>query len=149
MTSTTSLARERGSMLPLVAGLLALCGVTAVGIINSTDLALSRTSLQSTADMAALVGAESFDPRRAQFDGRNLVIRLTNRGVRRAVNSFVRDATDGVRLVSATSSDGVTAQVVVRTNWTPPLGSQFFPASFPIEASASARLVFGGGLGGR
>lgn len=144
MTPTTAtIAGERGSMLPLVAGLLALCGVTVVGIINSTDLALARTTLQSTADMAALVGAESFDPRRAQFDGQNLVIRLTNRGVRRAANSFVRDATDGVRLLSAVTPDGLTAQVSVRTNWTPPLGSQFFPVSFPIEASASARLVFG------
>jgi hypothetical protein len=142
--STVWFTGERGSMLPLVAGLLALCGVTAVGIIDSTDLALERTNLQSTADMAALVGAESFDPRRARFDGQNLVIRLTNRGVRRAVNSFVRDTTDGVRLLSALTPDGVTAQVSVRTNWIPPLGSQFFPASFPIEASASARLIFGG-----
>jgi hypothetical protein len=141
MTTTSG---ERGSMLPLVAGLLALCGVTALGIIDSTDLALSRTNLQSTADMAALVGAESFDPRRAQFDGQNLVIRLTHRGVRNAVNSFVREATDGVRLLSAITPDGVTAQVIVRTNWTPPLGSLFFPASIPIEASASARIVFGG-----
>jgi uncharacterized membrane protein len=135
---------ERGSMLPLVAGLLALCGVSVVGIIDSTDLALARTHLQSTADLAALVGAESFDPRRAQFDGETLLIRLTNRGVRRAAATFVRDSTDGVRLVSATTPDGVTAQVSVRTNWTPPLGSMFFPTSFPIEASASARLVFGG-----
>jgi uncharacterized membrane protein len=139
-----SITDERGSMLPLVAGLLTLCGVTAVGIIDSTDLALERTNLQSTADLAALVGAESFDPRRARFDGQNLVIRLTNRGVRRAVNSFVRDTTDGVRLLSAATPDGVTAQVSVRMNWTPPLGSQFFPVSFPIEASASARLIFGG-----
>jgi len=115
-----------------------------VGIIDSTDLALARTNLQSTADMAALVGAESFDPRRAQFDGQNLVIRLTHRGVRNAVNSFVREATDGVRLLSAMTPDGFTAQVIVRTNWTPPLGSLFFPASIPIEASASARIVFGG-----
>lgn len=141
---TTSIEGERGSMLPLVAGLLALCGVTAIAIIDSTDLALTRTNLQSTADMAALVGAESFDPRRAQFDGENLVIRLTPRGVRRAVNTFVREATDGVRLVTATTPDGVTSQVVVRTNWTPPLGSPFFPASFPIDASASARIIFGG-----
>lgn len=135
---------DRGSMLPLVAGLLALCGVTVVGIIDSTDLALARTHLQSTADLAALVGAESFDPRRAQFDGQTLRIRLTNRGVRRAAATFIRDATDGVRLVSATTPDSVTALVSVRTNWTPPLGSMLFPASFPIEASASARLVFGG-----
>ena len=135
---------DRGSMLPLVAGLLAVCGVTVVGIIDSTDLALARTHLQSTADLAALVGAESFDPRRAQFDGQTLRIRLTNRGVRRAAAAFVRDATDGVRMVTANTPDGVTAQVSVRTNWTPPLGSLFFPTSLPVQASASARLVFGG-----
>lgn len=135
---------DRGSILPLVAGLVALCGVAIVGIIDSTDLALARTNLQSTADLAALVGAETFDPLTARFDGTTVSIRLTSRGVRRAARRFVLDSTNSVRVVAADSPDGRTARVTVRTTWSPPLGSDFFPAGFPIEATASARIVFGG-----
>jgi uncharacterized membrane protein len=135
---------SRGSLLPLVAGLVALCGVTIVGVIDSTDLALARTSLQSTADMAALVGAESFDPTDAVFDGTQVQVRLTNRRIRQQVRRFVADSTEAVRLVDARTLDGVTARVTVRTVWTPPLGNQFFPLTIPIEATASARIVIGG-----
>lgn len=131
-------------MLPLVAGLFAFCGVAIVGIVNSTDLALARTNLQSTADMAALVGAESFDPRRANFDGSRVDIRLTTRAVRRAVRLFVRDTSEGISVVSASTPEGRTARVTVRSRWRPPLGSEFFPDGVTIEATASARIVFGG-----
>jgi uncharacterized membrane protein len=134
----------RGSLLPLVAGLVALCGVTIVGVIDSTDLALTRTSLQSAADMAALVGAESFDPTDAVFDGARVQVRLTNRRIRQQVRRFVADSTEAVRLVDARTTDGVTARVTVRTVWTPPLGNQFFPLTIPIEATASARIVIRG-----
>jgi len=134
----------RGSLLPLVAGLVALCGVTIVGVIDSTDLALTRTSLQSAADMAALVGAESFDPTDAVFDGARVQVRLTNRRIRQQVRRFVADSTEAVRLVDARTIDGVTARVTVRTVWTPTLGNQFFPLTIPIEATASARIVIRG-----
>jgi len=135
---------DRGSLLPMVAGMVALCGVTVVGIIDSTDLALARTNLQSTADMAALVGAESFNPLRAQFDGTSLTVRLTNRDVRRAVRLFVAEASDGIRLVAATTPDRLTARVTVSSVWSPPLGNKFFPVRIRLEATASARANIGG-----
>jgi hypothetical protein len=128
----------------MVAGMVALCGVTVVGIIDSTDLALARTNLQSTADMAALVGAESFNPLRAQFDGTSLTVRLTNRDVRRAVRLFVAEASDGIRLVAATTPDRLTARVTVSSVWSPPLGNTFFPIRIRLEATASARANIGG-----
>ncbi len=134
---------ERGSLLPMVAGLVALCGVAVVGIIDSTDLALTRTSLQSTADMAALVGAESFDPLTAQFNGTSLAVQLTDAQVRRAVRAFVAESNDGIRLVTASTPDSVTARVTLRSTWSPPLGNQFFPVRIQIEATASARLNIG------
>ena len=136
---------DRGSLLPMVAGLVALCGVAVVGIIDSTDLALARTNLQSTADMAALVGAESFNPLRAQFDGTALTVRLTNRDIRRAVRVFVTESSDGIRLVAATTPDRLTARVTVSSVWSPPLGNQFFPIRLRLEATASARANIGGG----
>ncbi|MEY4312718.1 MAG: hypothetical protein RLZZ319_227 [Actinomycetota bacterium] len=129
-------------MLPMVAGLVALCGVVIVGVIDATDLAITRTALQSTADAAALVGAESFNPARAIVDGDVLEVRLTDRGVRRAVRVFLRDARPDVRLDAATSSDGVTAEVVVRARWEPPLVSEFLPLHIPLTATARARSVF-------
>ena len=132
----------------MVAGLVALCGVAVVGIIDSTDLALARTNLQSTADMAALVGAESFNPLRAQFDGTALTVRLTNRDIRRAVRVFVAEASDGIRLVAATTPDRLTARVTVSSVWSPPLGNQFFPMRIRLEATASARANIGGGTDG-
>jgi hypothetical protein len=129
----------------MVAGLVALCGVAVVGIIDSTDLALARTNLQSTADMAALVGAESFNPLRAQFDGTALTVRLTNRDIRRAVRVFVTESSDGIRLVAATTPDRLTARVTVSSVWSPPLGNQFFPIRLRLEATASARANIGGG----
>ncbi len=134
---------ERGSILPMAAGLVALCGVAVVGIIDSTDLALARTSLQSTADMAALVGAESFDPLTAKFDGTSLVVQLTNPQVRRAVRAFIAESQDGIRLITASTPDSVTARVKVRSTWSPPLGNQFFPVRIQIEATASARPNIG------
>jgi hypothetical protein len=136
---------DRGSLLPMVAGLVALCGVAVVGIIDSTDLAVARTNLQSTADMAALVGAESFNPLRAQFDGSSLTVRLTNRDIRRAVRVFVAESSDGIRLVAATTPDRLTARVTVSSVWSPPLGNQFFPIRLRLEATASARANIGGG----
>ena len=139
---------DRGSLLPMVAGLVALCGVAVVGIIDSTDLALARTNLQSTADMAALVGAESFNPLRAQFDGSSLTVRLTNRDIRRAVRVFVAESSDGIRLVAATTPDRLTARVTVSSVWSPPLGNQFFPMRIRLEATASARANIEGGTDG-
>jgi len=127
----------------MVAGLVALCGVAVVGIIDSTDLALARTSLQSTADMAALVVAESFNPLTAQFDGTSLAVRLTNRGVRRAVRVFVAESSDGIRVITATTPDRVTARVTVSSVWSPPLSNQFFPVRIRLEATASARAHIG------
>jgi hypothetical protein len=132
----------------MVAGLVALCGVAVVGIIDSTDLALARTNLQSTADMAALVGAESFNPLRAQFDGSSLTVRLTNRDIRRAVRVFVAESSDGIRLVAATTPDRLTARVTVSSVWSPPLGNQFFPMRIRLEATASARANIEGGTDG-
>ena len=140
---------ERGSLLPMVAGLVALCGAAIIGIIDSTDLALTRTNLQSTADMAALVGAESFNPLTATLDGTTVVVRVTNTGIRRAVRSFVAESAPGIRVLSASTPDGVTARVTVRMTWSPPLGNEFFPLRIPLTATASARTVFGETAGKR
>lgn len=133
---------DRGSTLPLVAGLFALCGVVAVGIIGSTDLALARTELQSVADGAAVAAAGTITPSTVTLDGNRLVVRLTNTTVRRDATAFLRDsAINGVRIVRATTPDTRTALVTLTRVWRPPLVSEFLPVRMTLSATARARSV--------
>lgn len=133
---------DRGSTLPLVAGLFAFCGVVVVGIIGSTDLALARTELQSVADGAAVAAAGTITPSTVTLDGNRLVVRLTNTTVRRDATAFLRDsAVNGVRIVRATTPDTRTALVTLARVWRPPLVSEFLPVRMTLSATARARSV--------
>jgi hypothetical protein len=133
---------NRGSTLPLVAGLFAFCGVVVVGIIGSTDLALARTELQSVADGAAVAAAGTITPSTVTLDGNRLVVRLTNTTVRRDATAFLRDsAVNGVRIVRATTPDTRTALVTLARVWRPPLVSEFLPVRMTLSATARARSV--------
>lgn len=130
-------------MLPLVAGLFALCGVLVIGIIDSTDLAIHRTRLQTNADASALVGAESYDPLAANFTGGLLDVSLENGKVRAAVENFATEIGEGIVVVEAGTPDGKTAVATLEQVWSPPLLSDFLPVTLTITADASARAVFG------
>lgn len=135
---------ERGSILPLVAGLLALAGVFAVGVIDSTDLALRRTELQSFADGAALAAAQSVSPEAATVEGNSLVVTLTSAGVRRDARAFLTDSgATGVRIRAVAVPDSRTAIVTLTRIWRAPLDSEFLPLRIRLTATARARTVFG------
>lgn len=133
---------NRGSTLPLVAGLFALCGAVVVGIIGSTDLALTRTELQTVADGAALSAAGSITPSTVVLHGSQFLIRLTDSSVRRDASTFIRaSAVTGVRLVSARTPDSRTAVVTLSRVWRPPMVSEFLPYRLTLSATARARSV--------
>ena len=135
---------EKGSILPLVAGLLALCGVFAVAVVDSTDLAIARTQLQSIADGAALAAAQSITPGNATVSNDRLIIALTPATIRSAARQFVRDtAVPGVRLSAGTTPDGRTAIVTVTRVWRAPIDSDLLPLRLRLTATARARTVFG------
>jgi len=135
---------ERGSILPLVAGLLALCGVFVLGVIDSTNLALARTQLQSIADGAALAAAQSITPNNATVTGGRLVIALTPATIRSAARQFVRDSAEpGVRVSAVTTPDGRTAIVTLTRVWRAPIDSELLPLRLRLTATARARTVFG------
>ena len=135
---------DRGSVLPLVAGLLALCGVFAIGVIDSTDLAITRTQLQSVADGAALAAAQSVVPSNGSLVNGRLVVTLTNGSVLRVARRFILDsATPGIRVRSAGAPDGRTAVVTVAQTWRAPLNSEFLPIRVRLTATARARTAFG------
>ena len=135
---------DRGSILPLVAGLFALSGVFAVGVIDSTDLALTRTELQSVADGAALAAAGALPPTTAIVDGGVLHPTLTAAVVRREARSFIRDSgVKGATVRVANAPDGRTAVVTLTRTWRAPLDSDLLPIRMRITATARARTIFG------
>jgi Flp pilus assembly protein TadG len=124
--------------------LLALCGVFVVGVIDSTNLALARTQLQSIADGAALAAAQSITPNNATVTGGRLVIALTPATIRSAARQFVRDSAEpGVRVSAVTTPDGRTAIVTLTRVWRAPIDSELLPLRLRLSATARARTVFG------
>jgi Flp pilus assembly protein TadG len=124
--------------------LLALCGVFVVGVIDSTNLALARTQLQSIADGAALAAAQSITPNNATVTGGRLVIALTPATIRSVARQFVRDSAEpGVRVSAVTTPDGRTAIVTLTRVWRAPIDSEFLPLRMRLSATARARTVFG------
>ena len=133
----------RGSILPLVAGLMALCGVFVVGLVDATDLAIARTELHTIADGAALAAAQSITPTNARVVRGKLVVTLTAVTVKRDAQRHIADSqAPGVRLRSATTPDGRTAVVTVSRMWRAPLDSELIPFRIVLTATARARTVF-------
>ena len=50
---------------------------------------------------------------------------------------------EALRLVDATTVDGLSATVTVSSVWRPPIVTVFLPEGLRIEATATARSVFG------
>ncbi|MFM2411786.1 MAG: hypothetical protein RLZZ587_119 [Actinomycetota bacterium] len=135
--------KDRGSILPLIAGLMVLCGVFVVGVIDSTDFAITRTRLQSVADGAALAAAGTVMPADAALSNGQLRVVLSSTNVSRVARQFVRDsAVNGIRVRAATSPDRRTAIVTLTQTWRAPLDSDFVPIRVRLTATARARTIF-------
>ena len=116
-----------------------------LGTISASSLYLERKRLFLVADGAALAASQSFSLDSVVVDAttHTLRYRLTSSDVVSASRSFLRAAdARGVRLVAATSPDGVSAVVRLASTWRPPLVGVFFPAGIPLEVTAQARGSF-------
>ena len=142
-----ALAAEDGSVLPLVAfftflGLLIVLLVTA-----ATSLYLEKKRLFTVADGAALVGAESFelDTVRVGPDGPRPL--LDDAAVASAVGEYLAGNPapdlDELTVERAFTADGLSATVTVSSYWRPPVVTLFVPEGIRVEATATARSVFG------
>ncbi len=142
------LADDRGSILPLIAGFGALALAVVLLVSAATSLYLERARLFTLADGAALAAAESFDLSsvRPTPEG-ELRPRLTDKQVVTAAADYLEQAPvsrlDGLRLVSATTPDGLSARVTLAAVWAPPVLSVFVPEGIPLQVSATSRSVFG------
>lgn len=135
----------RGSLLPLVAGLLALTLATALGVVSVTSLTIARHRLVALAEATALHAADSFDPAVVTFSGSEADVALTDAGVRRSAREFLAThpvlPMKEVSLIDADTPDGRRARVVVGGVWTTPLWSEFVPISIPLRAESLSRSV--------
>jgi hypothetical protein len=142
------LADDRGSILPLIAGFGALALAVVLLVSAATSLYLERARLFTLADGAALAAAESFrlDSVQLTADG-ELRPRLTKPEVTAAAVEYLAQAPDtrleGLRLVAATTPDGLSARVTLAAVWAPPVLSVFVPEGIPLQVTATSRSVFG------
>lgn len=136
---------QRGSMMPLIAGLVALAMALMFVVVSATSLAIERHRLHALAEATALFAAESFDPGDLRMGSGELIVPLTNASVRREA---VRYLSGGVvhrhhdlRLVVADTPDNRRARVRLSAVWRPPLVSAYVPVSVRLEAQSLSRAL--------
>ena len=116
-----------------------------VVVASATTLYLERKRLFTVADGAALAAAEAWQLETVRLDGDRLAIELDSAEVRAAASAYLAEAAsdiDDLELVRATSDDGRTATVTLRSVWHAPLHTELVPLAVPIEVTVTARSVF-------
>jgi hypothetical protein len=134
---------DRGSVLLLIIGTTTLALALIVGVMDATSLYLERKRLFTIADGAALVAAESFDPRLGLVAGRP---QLSDSSVRAATTDYLghlsSQARHGAFLETTDTPDARTAEVTMRVLWHPPVISVFVPAGISLTVTARARTMY-------
>jgi hypothetical protein len=142
-----ALAADDGSTLPLVA-FFGMLGLVVVLIVTAaTSLYLEKKRLFTVADGAALVGAEAFELDAVSFtpDGPRPLLESDDVAAAAAAYLAGNPAPDldGLVIEQAFTADGRSATITVASVWHPPVVTHFVPDGLRIEATATARSVFG------
>jgi hypothetical protein len=139
------LSLERGSMVPLIAGLAGLAVALMFLVVSATSLAIERHRLHALAEATALFAAESFDPGDLRMGSGELIVPLTNERVRRDAVSYLSGGIvhrhHDLRLVVADTPDNRRARVRLSATWRPPLVSAYVPLSVQMEAQSLSRVM--------
>jgi len=142
-----ALAADDGSTLPLVAffGMLGL--VVVLLVTTATSLYLEKKRLFTVADGAALVGAEAFELDAIAFTPNGPRPVLDSDDVAEAAADYLAGNPapdlDALTLERAFTADGRSATITMSSVWRPPVVTLFVPEGMRIEATATARSVFG------
>ncbi len=142
-----SLGADDGSTLPFVV-FVGMLGLAIVLLVSAaTSLYLERKRLFTLADGAALVGAEAFELDAVALTPAGPRPVLESDDVAAAVADYLALApTSGFEdlvIERAFTADGRSATVTVSASWRPPVVTVFVPEGVRIEATATARSVFG------
>ena len=135
---------ERGSILPLIAGLLALAVAVLVAVSTVSTLTLERHRLMALAERAALRSSESFDPASLRRESSGVRAPLSSAAVASATRDFLASTPhdfDSLRVIRADSPDGERARVILEARWRAPLVSDWVPLELPVRVEAWARSV--------
>lgn len=134
-----------GSTLLFVIFAVLLSVAVLLGTVSAASLYLERKRLFLVADGAALAASQNFalDQVTVDVSAGRLTFRLTNTDVMAGSRAYLSAAgAHGVRLVSAETPDGVTAEVRVASTWHPPVVGIFMPQGIGLEVIGRARGTF-------
>ena len=129
---------DEGSILLLTLGYGVLAIAVILGCTAATSLYLAQKQLDAVADAAALAAADGFEL--SVVDGEP-VATLTGEGVEREADAMIAQIGGDARLVSATTSDGVSARITVAGEWHPPIVTVFVPDGVALRATATSRTA--------
>jgi uncharacterized membrane protein len=138
-------AADRGSVLVLGIGLVALTMLVVGAGVDASRLFLARRALASLADGAALRGAHDLDTAALYASGATDVLPLSTTRVRADVVEYVAgqaaaNGVSGVRVVSLRVVDGTVSVGLSRVETVPVLGTLLgTPGGEVVSADASAR----------
>jgi hypothetical protein len=144
MPTTAQHPGERGSLLPLIAGLMALVIALVFVVVSATSLAIERHRLHALAEATALFASESFDPAALRMGSGELVVPLTSGGVRREAIRYLSSVDHRhleLSLVAADTPDSRRARVWLAATWRPPFVSAYVPVSLRVDAQARSRVM--------
>jgi uncharacterized membrane protein len=138
---------DRGSVLPLVIGVVVLVIALVTVVTDVSVLWLQRRSLQATVDGAALTGAQAVDLPTVYAGGANGDLRLDPTAARAAVRTYAAAVPSGKRLTSfriarvtlTTTTVTVRATAIAR----PPFLTWLTGTGVTIVAEAGARTTTG------
>ena len=138
---------DKGSVLPLVIGVVVLVVSLVTVVTDAGVLWLQRRSLQATVDGAALAGAQAVDLPTVYAGGARGDLPLDPPAARTAVRAYVAAVPSARRLLSlrVTSVRVSTATVTVRAQALarPPFLSWLTGSGVTVVAEASARTTAG------
>lgn len=140
MTRPGAAPGDRGSVLPLVIGIVAIVLTMVTVVTDVSVLWLQRRALQATVDGAALAGAQAVDLPSVYAGGAHGDLRLDPRAARAAVRSYVRAVPTTLRSLRVASVTTTATTVTVRATAQsrPPFLSLIAGRGITVTAEASA-----------
>ena len=146
-TTRRDLRDDRGSVLPLVIGVVVIVVALVTVVTDVSVLWLQRRSLQATVDGAALAGAQAVDLPTVYAGGANGDLRLNPSAARAAVRSYAAAIPSARRLAAfriarvTVTTATVTARATAVAH--PPFVTWLTGTGVTIVAEASARTTTG------
>jgi hypothetical protein len=132
---------ERGSILPLLAGYLALALAVVLVCVNGIDLLVTQRRIDSLAEAAALAASDGFE---IVPGSGGVVLELDPRTAHEQAAEVVRVSPGSARLVAGDHEGPATARATVSDRWTPKVLGVIVPAAIVLTATGTSRASLAG-----